>query len=194
MLPVTTRASKLRQELNLYRRFIEMPAIWEDGRLCTLKIILHLISSWPFYKEKKRVGKGVGKKVNQMRVSVQQWFSWYFFKDFIYLFSETGELGETETREMLMWEMHPSISCLFNTPTRDLACNPGLCPDWESNWQPFDLQDNAQPNEPHQSELTLLVSLYLLINKSLSASTTVPSLEHNGSDTISTADPLGHKG
>ena len=22
-------------------------------------------------------------------------------------------------------------------PTRDLACNPGMCPDWESNWRPF---------------------------------------------------------
>ena len=30
-------------------------------------------------------------------------------------------------------------------PTGDLACNPGMCPDWESNWRPFGLQAGAQP-------------------------------------------------
>ena len=46
-------------------------------------------------------------------------------------------------------------------PTGDLAHNPGMCPNWESNWQPFALQDGVQPTEPHQSgeantsELTL---------------------------------------
>ena len=33
---------------------------------------------------------------------------------------------------------HPLVaSC---TLTGDLAHNPGVCPDWESNWQPFGLQ------------------------------------------------------
>ena len=35
-------------------------------------------------------------------------------------------------------------------PTRDLACNPGMCPDWESNQRPFVLQASAQSTEPHQ--------------------------------------------
>ena len=35
-------------------------------------------------------------------------------------------------------------------PTGDLACNPGMCPDWESNWQPFGSQVSAQSTEPHQ--------------------------------------------
>ena len=35
-------------------------------------------------------------------------------------------------------------------PTGDLAYNPGMCPDWESNWQPFGSQAHAQANEPHQ--------------------------------------------
>ena len=26
---------------------------------------------------------------------------------------------------------------LARPPTKDLACNPVMCPDWESNWQPF---------------------------------------------------------
>ena len=42
-------------------------------------------------------------------------------------------------------------SCL--PPTRDLACNPGLCPDWDSNRQPYDLQAGAQATEPHQPGL-----------------------------------------
>ena len=25
-------------------------------------------------------------------------------------------------------------------PNGDLACNRGMCPDWESNWRPFGLQ------------------------------------------------------
>ena len=35
-------------------------------------------------------------------------------------------------------------------PTRDLACNPGMCPDWELNWRPFGLQAGTQSTEPHQ--------------------------------------------
>ena len=38
-------------------------------------------------------------------------------------------------------------------PTGDLACNPGLCPDWESNQQPFGLEAGTKSTEPHQPEL-----------------------------------------
>ena len=34
---------------------------------------------------------------------------------------------------------------------RDQTHNPGMCPHWESNQQPFTLRDDAQPTEPHQS-------------------------------------------
>ena len=37
--------------------------------------------------------------------------------------------------------------------TGDLAQNPGMLPDLESNWQPFSSQDDAQPTQPHQSRL-----------------------------------------
>ena len=43
--------------------------------------------------------------------------------------------------------------CLWCAPTGDLACNPGMCPDWESNWQPFGLQAASQSTEPHQPGL-----------------------------------------
>ena len=32
----------------------------------------------------------------------------------------------------------------------DLARNPGMCPDWESNRQPFGLQTGTQSTKPHQ--------------------------------------------
>ena len=35
-------------------------------------------------------------------------------------------------------------------PTGDLARNPGICPDWESNWRPFGSQAGTQSTEPHQ--------------------------------------------
>ena len=35
-------------------------------------------------------------------------------------------------------------------PTGYLARNPGMCPDWESNLQPFGLQADAQSTEPQQ--------------------------------------------
>ena len=40
--------------------------------------------------------------------------------------------------------------CLLCIPTGDLACNPGMCPNWESNWQPFGSQAGTQSTEPHQ--------------------------------------------
>ena len=39
--------------------------------------------------------------------------------------------------------------------TGDLACNPGMCPDWESNQQPFGLQAGTQSTELHQPGLIL---------------------------------------
>ena len=52
------------------------------------------------------------------------------------------------------------IGCLSHTPTQDLACNPSMCPDWESNWRPFSSQASAQSTEPHQpGQQKLLFSL-----------------------------------
>ena len=34
--------------------------------------------------------------------------------------------------------------CLSHAPTKDLACNPGMCLDWESNHWPLGSQDGDQ--------------------------------------------------
>ena len=38
-------------------------------------------------------------------------------------------------------------------PAGDMACNRGMCPDWESNQQPFGSQAGTQSTEPHQPRL-----------------------------------------
>ena len=44
-------------------------------------------------------------------------------------------------------------------PTGDLAFNPGMCPDWESNWQPFGSQAGAQSTEPQQPGETTVLNM-----------------------------------
>ena len=46
-------------------------------------------------------------------------------------------------------EIHQSLASL-TPPTGDLAHNPGMCPDWESNWQPFGSEAGTQSTEPRQ--------------------------------------------
>ena len=68
------------------------------------------------------------------------------FKDFIYLFLERGRVGEREG------EKHQCVVASHVPPTGDLACNPGMCLDWESNRQLFGSQSSTQSTEPHQPE------------------------------------------
>ena len=42
-------------------------------------------------------------------------------------------------------------SCV--SPTGDLACDPGVCPDWELNHHPFGSQAGTESTEPHQPGL-----------------------------------------
>ena len=50
-------------------------------------------------------------------------------------------------------EKHQCVVASHATPTGDLAHNPGMYPDWESNWWPFGLQVATQSTEPHQPGL-----------------------------------------
>ena len=43
--------------------------------------------------------------------------------------------------------------CLSHTPYWGPGRNPDMCPDWESNWQPFGLQASTQSTDPHQPGL-----------------------------------------
>ena len=78
----------------------------------------------------------------------------FFKKDFIIIFLEKGEGNEKER------ERNIDVGLPCTPPAGDLARNPGLCPDRESNWWLFGLQAGAQSTESQQpglnSELSLL--------------------------------------
>ena len=78
-------------------------------------------------------------------------FSILFFKDLLkkilFIFRE-GKGRKKRGREK--GEKHQCVVASCTPPTGDLTCNPGLCPDWESNWQPFGSQAHAQSTELHQ--------------------------------------------
>ena len=63
---------------------------------------------------------------------------------YLFIFRQRGRVGETEG------EKHQCVVACCVPPTGDLACNPGMCPDWESNQQPFGSQAGTQSTEPHQ--------------------------------------------
>ena len=75
----------------------------------------------------------------------------FYFPNFIYLFliRERGREGEKEG------EKHQYVVASWVPSTGDLACNPGTCPGWESNWWPFGLQTDTQSTEPHQPGMHL---------------------------------------
>ena len=56
-------------------------------------------------------------------------------------------------------EKHQCVAASHMLPTGDLARNPGMCPDWESNQQPFGSQASVQSTEPHQPGLFFNVLL-----------------------------------
>ena len=72
-----------------------------------------------------------------------------FKKDFIYLLLERREGRKKEG------EKHQCVLASHIPPTEDLAHNPGMCPDWESNWRPFGSQASVQSTEPHQPGLKI---------------------------------------
>ena len=78
-----------------------------------------------------------------------------FFKKRFYLFilRERRREGERER------EKHQCVVASHVPPTDEQARNPGMCPDWESNQQPFGSQAGTQSTEPHQPGLFLWFSL-----------------------------------
>ena len=67
-----------------------------------------------------------------------------FLLKILFIFREKGMEGERKA------EKHPCVVASHTPPTGDLAHNPGTCPDWESNRQPFGSQASTQSTEPHQ--------------------------------------------
>ena len=67
------------------------------------------------------------------------------FLNVLFIFRE-GE-GEREG------EKHQCVVASHMARTEHLASSPGMCPDWESNQQPFGAQASTQSTELHQPGL-----------------------------------------
>ena len=74
------------------------------------------------------------------------------FKNKLFIFREREKEGEREGEK----HQRVVVSHTALTPTTgDLAHNPGMCPDWESNLWTFGSQANTQSTEPHQPGVSL---------------------------------------
>ena len=74
-----------------------------------------------------------------------------FYKRFYLLIFTEGKGGRKCGRETSM------CGCLLCVPTGALVRNPGMFPDWESNWPPFGSQAGTQSTEPHQPGPTVFL-------------------------------------
>ena len=84
-------------------------------------------------------------------------FIFYFFEG-LFIFRDWGREGGREG------EKHQCVVAFRMSPVGNLAHNPGVCPDWESNWLPFGSLTGAQFTEPHQLRIIFLI-YRLYINK-----------------------------
>ena len=71
---------------------------------------------------------------------------------FFFFFRKGGEREKERKRNIDMWEEHVLVASHMH-PTGDLAHNPSVCSDWESNGQPFHSQAGAQPTESQEPGL-----------------------------------------
>ena len=55
------------------------------------------------------------------------------------MFRDRGRVGERGR------EKDPCVVAFHTPPTGDLACNPGMCPDWESNLYPLVCRPTLNP-------------------------------------------------
>ena len=78
---------------------------------------------------------------------------------YLFIFRERGKEWERGG------EKHQCVIASCTPPTGHLACNPGMCSDWEWNRQPFVLQAGTQSTEPHQPGLkwTVLFILFYFL-------------------------------
>ena len=68
----------------------------------------------------------------------------FIYPGILFIFRQRGREGLREG------EKHQHVVASRMPPTRDLALNPGMCPDWESKQWHFSSQAGTQSIEPHQ--------------------------------------------
>ena len=79
------------------------------------------------------------------------------FKKIVFIYFREGKCGREGEKHRCAVASHVPL-------IEGLACDPGTCPDWESNQRPFSSQAGTQSTEPHQSK----PNLYFLTTSSFS--------------------------
>ena len=99
----------------------------------------------------------------------------FLLRFYLFYFLERGDGREKERqRNINVWLP------LTWPPTGDLACNPGMCPDWESNWWPFGSQLELNPlSYTSQGPLTTFYHLCYLFPVPFSPFSPSPSPTDN---------------
>ena len=86
-------------------------------------------------------------------------FLFFFLSFYLFLERDEGKEKEKETNIDVKEKHWMVVSHM--SPTRDLAHNPGMCPDRESNQQPFGSQASTQSIETHQPGLNIVSYAYI---------------------------------
>ena len=105
------------------------------SRLHTLYCSCQIYLAWPETKDPSSTHRTLDPSIIFLKIL------------FIYLFREQGREREREG------EKYQCVIAPHTSPPGDLARNPGMCPDWESNQQPFGSQARTQSTKPHQPGL-----------------------------------------
>ena len=83
--------------------------------------------------------------------------NFFFLRFYLLIFRERGREGERDGQK------HQCVVASRAPQSGDLAHNSGMCPDWESNQQPFGSQACAQSTEPHQPGLNWVLIFFFLM-------------------------------
>ena len=81
--------------------------------------------SWAYVECSRKSKKA--KALRTYNNKEMQQFLKTFFKKILFIFGKRGKEGEKER------EKHQCVVASSAPPTGDLACIPGMCPDWELN-------------------------------------------------------------
>ena len=81
-------------------------------------------------------------KVQKPLDITHRYYNISFLRLYFFIFKEKGKEGEGEKHQCVVASLVP--------PSGNLACDPGMCPEWEAHHPPFGSQASSESTEPGQ--------------------------------------------